>query len=253
LGLPIGLKKRLGSFLDRQLPKSADHIISVTDQIKSRMQQYGYQDRKVTVVYNGVELDHFNQCSDVCMTTGSNKKIVAYAGSIDDFQGIDLLLKAFQKALLQRDDMQLMIITQSSFEKYRSLAQDLRIWQDICLVDSDFENLPNHLVKADIVLNPRTDCDGYPVKLLNYMALGKPIVSFEGSAKNIVHGVNGWIVKDADIDAFADAILMLLEKPMIAQSLGVKAKEHCCQMHSWEAIAQKLERIYASLVSSYRK
>jgi glycosyltransferase involved in cell wall biosynthesis len=253
LGLPIGLKKRLGAFLDQRLPISADHIISVTDQIKLRMKRYGYQDRKATVVYNGVECDHFNQGSDVCAATGLNTKIVAYAGSMDDFQGIDLLLKAFQKALMQRDDMQLMIITQSSFDKYRSLAQELRIWPHICLVHSNFQDLPSHLVKADIVLNPRIDCDGYPVKLLNYMASGKPIVSFEGSAKNLVHGVNGWIVRDADIQAFADAITMLLEKPLLAKSLGINAKVHSSKMHSWEAIARKLEMVYDSTIKSYRK
>jgi glycosyltransferase involved in cell wall biosynthesis len=179
-------------------------------------------------------------------------KTLAYAGNTDDFQGVDQLLKAFQIALQHKNNLQLMIVTQSSFDKYRPLAQRLNIWSSICLVKANFEALPSHLAKADILLNPRTDCDGYPIKLLNYMASGKPIVTFEGSAKNIIHGINGWIVKDGDIDAFAGAILMLLEKPILAQSLGITAKEHSSRMHSWQAIAQKLDIVYKSLLDSWQ-
>jgi glycosyltransferase involved in cell wall biosynthesis len=164
---------------------------------------------------------------------------------------MDLLLKCFQKALLSRNDLQLWIITESSFDQYRSLAKRLGIWSSICLVHVNFEDLPRHLASADIVLNPRINCDGYPVKLLNYLASGKPIVSFEGSAKIIDHGINGWIVDDGDINAFADAILLLLDRPDLAQTLGTNAKKHACKMFTWEAIAKNLEVIYESVIKSY--
>jgi len=251
IGLPFGLKKKIGCFLDGWLPKRAHHIISVTDEIKHRLVRNGCQNEKFTVIPNGIEFDHFGKVHDNLNAHCSMAKILAYAGNTSDFQGIDLLLKAFQKALLHRNDLQLWIITKSSFDRYRSLAESLNLLPSIRLVHADFEDLPKYLASADIVLNPRINCDGYPVKLLNYMASGKPIVSFKGSAKNIVHGINGWIVKDADIDAFADAILLLLDSPNLTRTLGINAKEQACKMLTWEAIAQNLEVIYESEVRSY--
>ena len=49
-----------------------------------------------------------------------------------------------------------------------------------------------------IALNPRVDCDGLPVKLLNYMATGRAIVSFAGSAEILEHEQTGLVVPSGD-------------------------------------------------------
>jgi glycosyltransferase involved in cell wall biosynthesis len=41
LGLPVRVKRRIGATLDRRLPAIADHVITVTDRIRSRLLQTG--------------------------------------------------------------------------------------------------------------------------------------------------------------------------------------------------------------------
>ena len=64
---------------------------------------------------------------------------------------------------------------------------------------------------------PRVECPGLPQKLLNYMAAGKAIVSFAGSAKLLEHEVTGLIVPNRDIAAFAKAIVRLSDDPTLSR------------------------------------
>jgi glycosyltransferase involved in cell wall biosynthesis len=95
-----------------------------------------------------------------------------------------------------------------------------------------------------ISLNPRTDCDGIPQKLLNYMAAGRAVVSFSGSGKILEHAKTGWIVENGNVNAFAEAVLFLLDNPMIAQKLGDNAREYVTLKHTWEKVAEGAEDIY---------
>jgi hypothetical protein len=50
---------------------------------------------------------------------------------------------------------------------------------------------------------------GMGVKLLNYTAAGKPIVSFQGSAPGLAHKDTAWLIEGADPGAFRQGILDL--------------------------------------------
>jgi len=79
---------------------------------------------------------------------------------------------------------------------------------------------------------------------LNYMAAGKPVVSFESSAKNLKHQETGWIVKDGDVDGFAEGILSLLANQEMAERLGANARQLARLEFSWERTAQLTEAVY---------
>jgi glycosyltransferase involved in cell wall biosynthesis len=119
----------------------------------------------------------------------------------------------------------------------------------IRLIPEAFAELPDTLANADVALNPRAECDGVPQKLLNYMAARCPIVSFAGSARHLEHATSGLIVDQADPQAFAQAILVLLNDPALARRLGDTAHAVAKATLSWEASARKIETILQDLVA----
>ena len=62
-------------------------------------------------------------------------------------------------------------------------AQQLGVAHAIEIIQDNFAALPARLAEASVALMPRVECPGLPQKLLNYMAAGKAVVAFAGSAK----------------------------------------------------------------------
>ena len=244
LGLHSNIRRAVGRYLDRALPKRANHTVTVTERIRDELvSRGGIAPRDVTFATNGVESERFDVEPEQREKIANGKKVLVYAGNLAPYQRIDLLLEAFGEVLAERRDVRLMIVSNSDFAEYEPLAIRLGIRRDIDIVPSDISTLPGYLANADAALNPRTDCDGIPQKLLNYMAAGNPIVSFEGSAQILEHGKTGFKVEDGNTAAFSGRVLQLLRDSALAAEVGANAKRRASE-YTWEKTAEKVEAAY---------
>ena len=251
LPLPGKLKAIFGRGIDRWLPGRADHVVAVTEQIRARLVRVaGVQPGHVTVAQNGVDLERFAKLHGAGGGGGNGSKPVftlGYAGNLAPYQGIDHLMLAARKVFDVRQDVRLLVATGSPAGKWEAEARKLGIGESVQFTNPSLDALPGVLATFDVALNPRTHCDGIPYKLLNYMAAGKPIVSFQGSARGIPSGA-ALTVPGGDSDAFAAAILRLLDDPALARSLGERALRAAKEEYSWERTAEKVERVYMRLL-----
>jgi glycosyltransferase involved in cell wall biosynthesis len=249
-GLPTAAKAAIGRWADRALPRLADHTVCVTQTIRDKLVgQAGLAPERVSVVANGIELEHFDPACLASQARPDGRTLI-FTGNLAGYQGIDLMLKAFRIVLDQVPDARLTIASDSSFAPYEALARDLGIRERIDLVLSPtFDDLPRILGNADIALNPRTDCDGIPVKLLNYMAAARPAVSFAGSAPGVTHGLNGWLAENGNVEEFAAGVVALLQDPGRALTIGRTARDYVERNASWPNAALQCERIFESLRS----
>jgi len=94
----------------------------------------------------------------------------------------------------------------------------------------------------------RPECPGHPVKLLNYMLAGKPIVCFEGAAKGLRHLHDAFIVPDCDCEALGKGIITLLADRELAARLAANARTTVLANFDWRVICQKIEHIYDRLL-----
>jgi glycosyltransferase involved in cell wall biosynthesis len=250
--LPAGLKRAMGTRLDRWLPGWADHVISVSDTIREVLRSdTRLEDGQVTSVSNGVEVELFDRAG--AAPARERPPTVVFTGNLASYQGIDLLLEAFRQVRTARPDVRLRIVTESSFAEHEASARALGIREAIEVVETGFDDVPRLLATADVAVNPRPDCSGIPLKLLNYMAASKPAVSFEGSAPGVVHGRTGWLVAKGDVAAFARGILALVDDPALAQEIGGRARRHVETHHSWAAAAEATEEVYRLTLERTRR
>lgn len=249
LGLPKCLLTSIGRAFDIFLPRRAGHVIAVSEEIRERLIiGSDIPDDRISVIPNGVEPEFFAARAPGEPSGRDTRPCLVYAGNLAPYQGIDLLLLAFAKARQKRPDLRLRIITQSPFNEYEAMARKLGVRCHIELTRSSLENLPNHLAAADVAVNPRTACDGLPQKLLNYMAVGCPIVSYSGSAKYLQCEERGLVVSNYDTDAFANAILRLISDRELAYRLGANARAFVRKELSWTHTAERIEAVYAHLL-----
>jgi glycosyltransferase involved in cell wall biosynthesis len=251
--LPKRTISRLGAALDRALPPRADHIITVT----TRMRQWFLDNAAVptaqlSMIPNGVEHELFNLSKGQALrrdaAIGHSPRIV-FAGNLAEYQGIGALLDAFARLRADAANTRLVFVTESDLGQWKQRIQELDIEAAVEVVNAGFDALPEHLEAADVLVNPRMDCDGIPQKLLNYMAAARPIVSFAGSAEILQHEQTALVVPDADIDAFADALLRVLRSPALGSGLGAAARREVEAVYSWQRVAEDVERVYLGTIA----
>jgi len=238
-----GLLRSLGRALDRALPRRADHLIAVSEEMRRSLGALtGLDESRITLISNGVETEHFG--SGVASV---ERHTVVFAGNLAPYQGLESLLQAFALVRQLEPSARLRLLTDGDFSPWRASARMLGLLDNIEVRQVGYAQLPVELCRAGVLVNPRSVCSGIPQKLLNYMASGRPVVSFAGSAAIMEHERTGLIVRDEEVAAFAAAILRLMSDEALAMSIGARARAFVTEQYSWEQVAARVEQVYACL------
>jgi glycosyltransferase involved in cell wall biosynthesis len=114
------------------------------------------------------------------------------------------------------------------------------------------ENLDEHIAAADIGLVPLLKGGGTRIKILEYMASGKAVVSTLKGAEglNLQNGAEILLTEYPD-SKFVDLVLKLIEDGSLRKSMGVKAKEKAELLYDWAKTAEKAVEIYSKLVGVF--
>ncbi|HVR70290.1 MAG TPA: glycosyltransferase family 4 protein [Vicinamibacteria bacterium] len=249
--------RRLSEFLDRQVPRAADHVIAVSDSLRDFLRAQGVPGEKIDVVPMGIEPSDFpvadaGAARAECGLPGG--RLVMYAGSLDGFQRVDLLIESMQTVFQHAPDSALCLIVSWDRPEIRSLIDRLGLGGKVTVaVEPRFERVPRYLAASDVVVLPRTECSGVPQKLVNYMAAGRAIVSFEGSAKLLQHRRNGLVVPNGDTRAMAGAILELLRDEGLRSELAATARKDAIDHYDWAALAGRVEGIYRRTLDAHAR
>jgi glycosyltransferase involved in cell wall biosynthesis len=266
LKIGVGVKRQIGNFLDHYLARRADSVITVTDSIKKAFIANATQsEKRMHVISNAIEDDFIRRAEQArqklaqTATEGEGKRkkqdapVFTFAGNGAAYQGIEPMLRAFALVLQRFPAARLQILSDESFAEYQTLLDELGIVDHVSIANVALDALPAMLVQADVLLNPRSRCAGIPQKLLNYMAAGRPTVSFAGSSKIITDRVHGLVVENDDVQAFADAMLELAENHDLAGSLGDAALNLLLVRHNWRSVATQTEVVYRETMARYAR
>jgi len=254
---PKSLAIALAEFLDYTVPRMGDHITVVSRELSDFLKRKGINPHIIDIIPAGVNQSMFEGKDRHRMRQRYNigdRPLIIYTGTLDSFQRIDLLLKAMRIVTDTINNALLLIvgniINASDLERHKSLAKEMGLENNVIFTDErPLEEIPDFLASADIAVIPRPFCPGFPVKLLNYMAAGKAIVTFEGSAKGLHHMDNAIIVNNADWEEFGRWIIDLINNPELISTLGKSAQATIEGTFDWPSLAKKIETIYQKIIN----
>ena len=254
---PAWLAHAIAHGLDWFVPIFPDHITAVSPELKQWFVKRGTAERKVDMVPAGIVPEMFDNADPEKFRRRhrfNGRAIVMYTGVLNAFQRIDYLLRAFAAVSRQQPDALLMmvspLVSESHRTEHKKLADQLGISDAIMwIAPHSLDDLPNYLALASVTVISRPECPGHPVKLLNYMLAGKPIVCFEGAAKGLRHLHDAFIVPNHDCEAFGKGIITLLKDRALAAKLGANARTTVLANFDWRQICLKIECIYKKLLS----
>jgi glycosyltransferase involved in cell wall biosynthesis len=254
---PAWLAQRIAHGLDWFTPIFPDHITAVSPELRQWFLENGVRATKVDMVPAGIEPDLFDNPEPEKFRQQyqlHGRPVVMYTGVLNAFQRIDYLLVAFAFVLRERPDALLLVVSplvsDTHEHAYRRQAEELGIADSVIWISPHpLKDLPSYLALADVAVVPRPECPGHPVKLLNYMLAGRPIVSFAGGAKGVRHLHDAYIVPNHDCEALGRAIVTLLKDHALAAKLAASARTTVLANFDWRHICAKIERIYDRLLA----
>jgi glycosyltransferase involved in cell wall biosynthesis len=230
----------------------ADRIVCYTNSIRSFLIDSGIPAERIIEVKLGIDLSMFAnvQPGDARARMGVNgEPLVMYTGVLNKFQRIDYLLQAMKVVLQEKPDAKLAFVRTLDDEEHRlevdRLARDIGVAGSVLYPPViDFAQLPQFIAAADTTVVPRPDCPGVPVKLLNFMAAGKPVVVTQGSSQGLLDGIEALVTPDHDVPAMANAVLRILNDRELATGLGQRAREVAYTQYDRLAAGRHLAAVY---------
>lgn len=230
------LARRLGGLLDRCVPRIADHAVAINPATVPFLRSVGCP--VVSVIPPGVDPEDLPPTSPAALPPGP---WVVYAGNPDAYQDLGILFDAMR--LLPEVGLLLVSASPRSAFAVGSLPRLHHVQT------ADFAVVRAWLAAADVAALPRTVCSGFPIKLLNYLGMGLPTVASAGTSWPMPGVV---AVPDREPAAMAAAISALLADPQRRASLGGQGRRHVLTHCTWDARAEDLEKVYASVLSGAR-
>jgi glycosyltransferase involved in cell wall biosynthesis len=180
------------------------------------------------------------------------------AGSLSQARGIWVLLDMM--AILKDHDVELLLVgrfdspeTRREFERRigeRGLSDAI-----CCAGQVPHPQVKSYLLQSGIGLVTFLAIPQYQrtfaTKLFEYMACGLPVVASDvaPSRKIVTAAGCGVLVEADDPQAYADAVLYLLENPGEAQRMGRNGRRAFLEKYNWEAEEGKLLRLYQILLA----
>ncbi len=217
----------------------------------------GLDPSDVFVVRNGPDLATFKAVPPVPDLKYGKKYLVGYVGTMSIQEGLDILLDvALHIKNSGRDDVHFTCVGGGpALTELRKMVEDKGLADTVNFTGriSD-EQLLKILSTADVCVNPDKPCEmndiSTMIKIMEYMALGKPIVQF-----NLKEG--RFSAQDASLYAdnanqipdFAAKILWLLDNPDARQRMGEFGIRRVREELAWEYSSKNLLAAYERVFS----
>jgi D-inositol-3-phosphate glycosyltransferase len=264
---PISLR----AFNEADIMSWADRLIAATPAERAQMLWlYRANRRKIEIVPPGVDLTRFrpiaSESAKQCIGLAPDHKLMLFVGRIEPLKGVDTIFESM--SLIKRDaphlleklslgiiggDLDAPADDNREMERLKLLREQLGLDDLIVFLGAKDQDTLNYYYAASEALIMPSDYESFGMVALEAMASGTPVIASEvgGLAYLVQNCVNGYHVPTREPQALADKIRILLEQPDERKRLADNAVS-CAQEYAWPRIADRLLKIFDSMIPTRR-
>jgi len=240
-------------FLEKLTYRASDVVIATNNSYRDLAISRGLRDpADVFVVRNGPDLETFKAVTPKPELKYGKPHLVGYVGNMSVQEGLDILIEAALHIKQQgRNDIHFTCVGGGpGLPGLRRMVRDKGV-EDIMNFTGRVPDaqLLDILSTADVCVNPDKPCPmnsiSTMIKIMEYMALGKPIVQFDLDEGRFSAGKASLYADNQDqVNDFAARILWLLDHPAARQTMGAFGRERVERELSWEHSVENLLAAY---------
>lgn len=232
-------------------------VIAVSQAVAESVRaQAIFDERKLTVIHNGIDVEKFNRKREERLSaeTASGEKRkrprVGMIGHLAPIKGHEDFIRAAAIVCARRDDVEFIIagedksrtgenrLTIEKLIEESSLSQRVRLlgWVD---------DVANLLPTLDLFVSPSRS-EPFGLSIIEAMAAGVPVIatSSEGAREIIEADKTGCLIPIFDTEALANAVSALLDDPKMRERLAANAFREVSERFSLDRMVEKTEQIY---------
>ena len=247
--------ERIAGFLT--FPLSA----AVVGNSRAGLQSFRVPPGKGRCIHNGFNLDRLRGLDEPAETRKrlgiTTPRVVAMVAAFTPKKDYSTFIRAARELLARRDDITFLAVgdgpTRAAAEAMMEPDQAGKIlfpgWV------SGVESLMRAVDIGVLATDADVHGEGIPNALLEFMALGKPVVATRtgGTGELVVEGATGFLVGNRDPGAMAARIQQILDDPALSHALGECGRTRVQSEFTIEAMTASYVELYRQLLPSGRK
>jgi len=256
---------RLTKMLETLLLQRADQVVTLSQSMRAEIASRGIAAEKIQIVSNAVDVSRFTataprpELAEKLQLAG--KTVLGFIGSFYHYEGLDILLAAFEKVHAKFPQARLLLVG-DGFERKaleaqaaQSSARPAIVFIGAVKPDDviDYYNL------MDLLIYPRHKmrltelvC---PLKPLEAMALGKCVVGSNvgGIREFVVDGETGLLARPNDAEDLAGILGKVIAAPELRGKLGRRGREAVLATRDWPHVVSRYKEVYECAQQAYRQ
>lgn len=219
--------------------------------------------KKVVYIPNSIDTNHFKidwkEREKIRGALGIRKDeiVIGYAGAFVYWEGVPILLRAFQDLTEKYSKIKLAIMGKiyvNIDDNIPKLVEEMDLKNDVILIPSQpHGEVPKFLSACDVLCCPKIDCEinraANPVKVVEYLSMGLPAVcsAVGGINDTIENGVDGLLVKPGDVKDLEEKLEWIILNPERSRGIGKNGRKTAIEKYSYEAIEDTIRQAISKI------
>lgn len=243
---------RLARWAERTAWRGADFVLPVTNVLADHVRACGVPEERIRIIPNGINLAHFAQAPDPEAARTrlglQGRLVLGFTGFVRDWHGVDRVIRWMATGDAPAQAHLLVVGDGPVRGELEALAASLGISQKVTFTGViDRHRVPEHVAAFDVALQPAVTAYASPLKLMEYLVLGKAIVapSTPNLREILTDDLNALLFDDAEPGGMEKALTRLSAQSELRNRLALGSRQTVERLNlTWRGNAQRV----ASLV-----
>ncbi len=262
-GLSVGLKFLSTYFgRDRKLLSTADGVFAASPRERISLERYYlYPDSKIHNVPYGIEIgalkagdEPSDQDTPAWLKIPSSTHVAVTVSDMNEIGEMQNLLLAFERVAILKPNSRLIVIGDGPrFKEIEFEALMLALGSKVIFTGSlSHEDEARAISRADVFVNLSARTSGFEPSLLEAMAQKKVVIGSEMSpmAAMLEHGLEGFLVRPADVSEITDLLLAVFEERLPTQQIGEAARAKITALFDPEKMVVETLKAYRAILEA---
>ena len=246
--------KHLTRSIERWMTKRTTLFLTVSEVFKGMLAENGFPAGRILVCQNAINPEEFDPESVPPATrpehVGEDALVIGYVGAFVPYHRLDTLLGAARDLAPDYPNLRWLLVGDGvERPKVERLLDEYDLREKFWMPGSvTHEQVPGFVNAMDVAVLPHSERFNSPMKLFEYMAMGRPVVvpDMPAICEVIEDDVNGLHFEAGNAESLERVIRRAVEDAALRRKLGERARQDILEKYTWmrnaEAVMKHIQQ-----------